>query len=65
MKLRDTLNSDEQREFYQERLESEATLVDSNNGRTYRIDGGGYFFASNCGSDAHSETGEDGTWITF
>jgi len=38
-------------------------LTDSSNGRTYSVDGGRwFFFSSDCGSDAVSETGEEGTW---
>ena len=67
MKLNDVLNSDEQREMYDGDLDCEVELVESKNGgETYYILGrGSYFFASNCGSDARSKTGEDGTWITF
>lgn len=67
MKLNDVLNSDEQREMYDGDLDCEVELVESDSGgETYYILGrGSYFFSSNCGSDAHSETGEEGTWSAF
>ncbi len=38
-------------------------VIERGNGQTYSVDNGRwFFFSSNCGSDAISESGDDGTW---
>lgn len=65
-KLREILNSDAQREMFEEldMLDCEAVCTDRSDGVTWMILDTGYrFFASNCGSDAWAY--EDGGWRTF